>query len=176
MVLKNSQKKSNKSKFLIKASMLFFVDAMLGNIAKKLRLLGFDCEYFSDIDDSELLEKSKNENRTIISKDQNLIKRAEKINIQSIYISKEDEIKQFLEIREKTHLEFNDISGDVARCPKCNFTTSKIKKSEIINKIPEKILKYHDKFWKCDGCNQIYWEGTHIKNLQEFVSKIKYNI
>ena len=156
--------------------MLFFVDAMLGNIAKKLRLLGLDSEYVSDINDSELLERSQNENRIIISKDQNLIKRAEKMDIQSIYITKENEIEQFQEIREKTHLEFNEISGDVARCPKCNFTTSQIKKSEIIDKTSEKILEYHDKFWKCNGCDQIYWEGTHIKNLQEFVKKIKCSI
>ena len=156
--------------------MLFFVDAMLGNIAKKLRLLGFDSEYFPDIDDSKLLERSHNENRIIISKDQNLIKRAEKMNISSIYISKENEIEQFQEIHEKTHLEFNEIFGDVARCPKCNFMTYQIKKSEIANKISEKILEYNDMFWKCDGCNQIYWEGTHIKNLQEFVGKIKYSI
>ncbi|MDH3192411.1 MAG: Mut7-C RNAse domain-containing protein, partial [Nitrosopumilus sp.] len=54
-----------------------------------------------------------------------------------------------------------------------NFTTSQTKKSEIANKVPEKILEYHDKFWKCNGCGQIYWEGKHIKNLQEFVEKIK---
>jgi len=35
--------------------MLFLVDAMLGNIAKKLRLLGFDSEYVSDIDDFKLI-------------------------------------------------------------------------------------------------------------------------
>ncbi|NNM01987.1 MAG: hypothetical protein HKP26_00240, partial [Nitrosopumilus sp.] len=65
--------------------MLFFVDAMLGNIAKKLRILGFDCKYYSDIDDMQLLEKSKNENRVIISKDHVLIKRADKIGLSSIY-------------------------------------------------------------------------------------------
>ncbi|MDH5568984.1 MAG: Mut7-C RNAse domain-containing protein [Nitrosopumilus sp.] len=153
--------------------MLFFVDAMLGNIAKKLRLLGFDSEYFSDIDDSELLERSQNEDRIIISKDQNLIKRAERMGIQSVHISKENELEQFQEIHKNIRLEFNEISGDTARCPKCNFRTSQIKKSEIADKTPEKILKYHDKFWKCNGCDQIYWEGTHIKNLQEFVGKIK---
>mgnify|MGYP000409786310 CR=1 FL=1 len=153
--------------------MLFFVDAMLGNIAKKLRLLGFDSKYYFDIDDFELLEKSKNENRVIISKDQNLIKRANKMGISSIYISKEDEIEQLQEILQKTNLEFTEILGDIARCPKCNSTTSQIKKSEIINEIRERILEYHDKFWRCDGCNQIYWEGTHIKNLQEFIRKIK---
>jgi len=153
--------------------MLFFVDAMLGNIAKKLRLLGFDSEYSSDVGDSELLEKSKNEDRLIISKDQNLIRRAEKMGISAVHISKEDEIEQFQEILQKINLNFTEISGDVARCPKCNSTTSEIDKSEIKNEIQERILEYHDKFWRCDGCNQIYWEGTHIKNLQEFVRKIK---
>jgi len=153
--------------------MLFLVDAMLGNIAKKLRLFGFDSEYFSDIDDSKLIEKAKNENRTIISRDRLLIDRAKKNEISSIYISKEKELDQFLEILETTHLQLDEISGNTARCPKCNSSTSQIEKLKIGNKIPQGVLEYNDKFWKCEGCDQIYWEGTHIKNLQEFVHKIK---
>ena len=153
--------------------MLFLVDAMLGNIAKKLRLFGFDSEYFSDIDDSKLIEKAKNENRTIISRDRLLIDRAKKNEISSIYITKEKELDQFLEILETTHLQLDEISGNTARCPKCNSSTSQIEKLKIRNKIPEGVLEYNDKFWKCEGCDQIYWEGTHIKNLQEFVHKIK---
>jgi len=153
--------------------MLFLVDAMLGNIAKKLRLLGFDSEYVFDIDDSKLIEKAKNEHRTIISKDRNLIDRAKKNEISSVYITKENEIQQFLEILETTHLQFDEISGDSARCTKCNFPTSKINKLEIENNVPPGVLEFHDKFWKCSMCDQIYWEGTHIKNLQEFVRKIK---
>ena len=153
--------------------MLFLVDAMFGNIAKKLRLFGFDSEYFSDIDDSKLIEQAKNENRTIISRDRNLINRAKKNRILSVYITKENEIEQFLEILETTHLQFDKISGDSARCTKCNSQTFEINKFEIENKVPQGVLEYHDKFWKCDRCDQIYWEGTHIKNLQEFVHKIK---
>ncbi len=153
--------------------MLFLVDAMLGNIAKKLRLFGFDSEYFSDIDDSKLIEKAKNENRTIISRDRLLIDRAKKNEISSIYITKEKEVDQFLEILESTHLQLDEISGNTARCPKCNSSTSQIDKLKIRNKIPEGVLEYNDKFWKCEGCDQIYWEGTHIKNLQEFARKIK---
>ena len=153
--------------------MLFLVDAMLGNIAKKLRILGFDSEYVSDIDDSKLIEKAKNENRTIISRDRNLIDRAKKNEISSVYITTENEIEQFREILETTHLQIDEISGDSARCTKCNSPTSQINKLEIENKIPQGVLEFHDTFWKCDGCDQIYWEGTHIKNLQEFVHKIK---
>ncbi len=98
---------------------------------------------------------------------------AESPEISSVYITTENEVEQFLEILESTHLQFDVISGDSARCTKCNSPTSQIDKLEIENKIPEGVLEYHDKFWKCDRCDQIYWEGTHIKNLQEFVHKIK---
>ena len=152
--------------------MLFLVDAMLGNIAKKLRLLGLDSEYFSDIDDSKLIEKAKNENRIIISRDRHLIYRAKKNEVLSIYVTKENEIEQFLEILETTHLKLDGISGDAARCTKCNSTTAQISKLKIGNKLPQGVLEFNDKFWKCDKCDQIYWEGTHIKNLQEFVHKI----
>jgi len=153
--------------------MLFFVDAMLGNIAKKLRLFGFDSKYFSDIDDSKLIEIAKNETRTIISRDHLLIDRAKKNEISSIYITKENELDQFLEILKTTHLQLGEISGNLARCTKCNSPTFTINKLKIRNKIPQGVLEYNDKFWKCDKCNQIYWEGTHIKNLQEFAHKIK---
>ena len=128
--------------------MLFLVDAMLGNIAKKLRVLGFDAEYFSDIDDSKLIEKAKNENRTIISRDRQLIERARKNEISSVYITKENEIEQFLELLEITHLQLDEISGDSARCTKCNSTNSRIIKLEVENKIPQGVLEFNDKFCK----------------------------
>ena len=153
--------------------MLFLVDAMLGNIARKLQLLGFDSEYHSDIDDLKLIEQAKNEQRIIISKDHNLIARAKKQGVRYVYVTKENEIEQFLEILEHVPLELNNITGDTARCTKCNSPTSQIHKSKVTDKIPERVLEYNDKFWKCDNCDQIYWEGTHIKKLQEFLHKIK---
>lgn len=146
---------------------------MLGNIARKLQLLGFDSEYYSDIDDLKLIDKAKNEQRIIISKDRDLIARAKKQDVQSVYVTEENEIEQFLEILECVPLELNAISGDTARCTKCNSPTSEIPKSKVTDKIPERVLEYNDKFWKCDNCNQIYWEGTHIKKLEEFLDNVK---
>jgi len=104
--------------------LLFLVDSMLGNIAKKLQLLGCGSGYYSNIDDLKLIEKAKNEQRTIISKDRDLIVRAKKQNITSVYVTKENEIEQFLEILEHVPLEFNEITGNTARCTKCNSPTS----------------------------------------------------
>ena len=153
--------------------MIFFVDAMLGHIAKKLRLLGFDSEYFSDIDDSKLIEKAQTECRTIISRDYSLIQRAKKKGIPTVYVSKEDELEQFLEILKITGLEIKKISGDAARCTKCNAETFRIDKSKIQTQVPPLVLEQNDLFWQCKKCSQIYWEGTHIKNLQKFVDALK---
>lgn len=151
---------------------IFFVDAMLGNIARKLRLLGYDSQYFSDIYDEKLIDSAKKEKRIIISKDEELIKRAQKHDIRSIYITKEYEVEQFFEIITSVNLKRFQINGDIARCPKCNSLTESIDKELIKEKIPYRVLKSNDKFWICKYCNQVYWEGTHIKNLQEFVGKI----
>ncbi|MDH5658312.1 MAG: Mut7-C RNAse domain-containing protein [Nitrosopumilus sp.] len=153
--------------------MLFLVDGMLGNVAKKLLLLGYDTDYFSGMNDSELIKKAKHENRVIISKDRQLIANAKKSAISTIQITKDDEIEQFLEILNTVHLEVDKISGDTARCTKCNSQTTEISKSEILDKVPSKVLEFNEKFWECDKCKQIYWEGTHVKKLQDFVNKIK---
>ena len=150
----------------------FFVDAMLGNITKKLRLLGYDSQYFSDIDDEKLIDIARNEKRIVISKDEELIKKTKKLGIKSIHITKNKEIEQFLEIITSVNLKRIQINGNSARCPKCNSLTESIDKNSIKEKIPQGVFNSNDSFWKCKCCNQLYWEGTHIKNLQEFVGKV----
>ena len=154
------------------SELVFFVDSMLGNIAKKLRLLGYDSKYFSDIDDEKLIDIANKENRIIISRDENLIKKSQKLGIESIFIRKNTEIDQFCEIVNYTGLGISEINGDTARCPICNSPTEYIDKISIKEKIPQKVCELNEKFWKCKNCSKIYWEGTHIKNLQKFVGEI----
>ena len=151
---------------------IFFVDAMLGNIAKKLRLMGYDSKYFSDIDDDELMQSSKKDKRIIISKDEDLIRKSKKDGIKSIFVKNTEEIEQLRDIIKKINLKIIEINGDRARCPNCNSKTIVIDKKNILQKIPSKVLEYNDRFWECKSCNQIFWEGTHIKNLQKFVGEL----
>jgi uncharacterized protein with PIN domain len=150
----------------------FFVDAMLGNIAKKLRLMGYDSKYFSDIEDEKLVDIARNENRIIISKDKELIKKTQKLRLRSIHIIKNEEIEQFVEIITRENLKRIQINGNTSRCPQCNSLTKQIDKNSIKENIPQGIFNSNEKFWKCECCNKFYWEGTHIKNLQKFVGNI----
>lgn len=150
---------------------IFLVDAMLGNIAKKLRLLGYDSEYLSDCKDDDLIVRAKNENRVLLTKDVLLQKKAKKQSIPVFYVENNTELEQLAQIFKNLRLSKATISGST-RCTNCNGKFEIIEKNNIMNKVPESVLEKIDNFWKCTNCNKIYWEGTHIERLQKFVDEL----
>jgi uncharacterized protein with PIN domain len=151
---------------------LFIVDAMLGKLAKKLRLLGYDSLYSSSMDDDKILQIAKNENRILITKDVPLILKAKKRKIWNVQITSDDEIEQFLQINKKESLGKCTVSGGNSRCPRCNGELEHTEKNDVSDKLPVGVLEIMNDFWKCTKCEKIYWEGTHIKNLQQFAMKL----
>lgn len=150
----------------------FAVDAMLGNLARKLRILGFDAKYFSSIEDSALISLAKKENRVIVTKDEALTKSAEKLGIVTVLIRGDKEIDQIIQITTKIRLANFVMDTNSSRCVNCNGMLEPIEKSKIADKVPAGIYQRQDKFWTCNDCKKIYWEGTHFVKLQEFVAKI----
>lgn len=147
----------------------FLVDAMLGNIAKKLRLLGYDSEFSSNMNDDELILKAEKENRIIITKDELLSCQARKKNVPLVHVTKNNEVEQLIQIHKNLVLAKSVISGTKARCTICNGQLDSIDKNQVTAKVPDGVLEQTDHFWKCSKCDRIYWEGSHIKNLQKFV-------
>jgi uncharacterized protein with PIN domain len=145
---------------------------MLGNLAKKLRILGYDSKYFSSVEDDKLIAIAKNEKRTILTKDEQLTKIAEKQNVVSVLIRGNDEVEQIGQINTKIKLGRFVIDTNNSRCIVCNGNLRSIEKFRIIGKVPEGVLEREQKFWMCDSCKKIYWQGTHFAKLQEFVSKL----
>ncbi len=77
---------------------------MLGNIAKKLRLLGYDSEFSSNMNDDELILKAEKENRIIITKDELLSHQARKKNVSLIHVTKNIEVEQLVQIYKNLEL------------------------------------------------------------------------
>lgn len=145
---------------------------MFGTIAKKLRIFGFDCKYYSTIEDNSLILIAKNENRIIITRDQQLVAKCKKQNIAIIGIFNSTEKEQIIELARKMNWKRFDLTISNARCSLCNGFLQSISKQQTINKIPEKVAEFVSEFWRCETCEKIYWVGTHIKNLELFISEI----
>ena len=147
----------------------FIVDAMLGNLAKKLRLMGFDSFYSSSIEDEDLLSKAKTEKRIIITKDEQLLQTAKKMDIPLVKITSNDEIEQILQINKISNVGKCIIGANTSRCSLCNGELQKTEKSLVLGKIPKGVLENTEDFWTCKNCKKIYWTGSHIEKLQKFV-------
>lgn len=151
---------------------IFVVDAMLGNLAKKLRVLGYDSKYFSSIEDDKIISIAKNEKRIILTKDEQLTKIAEKQSVSFVLIRGNDELEQIVQINAKIKLDRFVVNTNNSHCIACNGKLESVEKFRIIGKIPEGILEREQKFWMCDSCKKVYWEGTHFQKLQEFATKL----
>ena len=142
---------------------------MLGKLAKKLRLLGFDTYYSSSITDDKIIIMTKNEKRILLTKDRLLAQLSQKNEIKTVTISNGNELDQFRQIKEKVSLDGFAIEGKNSRCTNCNGELLRAKNKKIIGKVPDGVIRNFKEFWEY---KKIYWNGTHIKNLQTFVSEL----
>ncbi len=158
---------------ITKSNPKFIADAMLGRFAKKLRLFGFDCVYASDICDDKLQDIAEDQNRIILTKDEQLCHNAKKRNLSYVNISTDDEIEQFIQLNPLIDLRNLNVDSNTARCSVCNGMLEKTPKSSVSDKIHPGVLEINEDFWICNNCTKIYWEGTHVKNLQKFLEKLR---
>ncbi len=146
----------------------FIADSMLGKLAKWLRLAGLDVMYDNVIDDDVLINKGLLENRVILTRDRNIIKRkAVKhcLLIKSDHL--EEQIKQFLE-----NFKIDSLDKAFSRCIRCNTLLTDVQKEALTEKVPTYVWDTNDNFKRCNSCNRIYWAGTHRENAERFLKKV----
>jgi uncharacterized protein with PIN domain len=54
-----------------------------------------------------------------------------------------------------------------SRCMICNSILEKIDKKLILNRLKPLTNKFYNEFMICAGCKKIYWEGSHVTNMEK---------
>ena len=146
--------------------MKFIADAMLGRLARWLRLLGFDTLYYKDISDADLLKIAKQQSRIVLTRDTHF-RHFRNFN-DYLLIRSNETIGQLREIMNAFGVkEFNP-----GRCTRCNGILQEIAKGEEVKGlVPEHTYIKFKTFLRCQDCGNLYWEGTHIKRFREKVCK-----
>ncbi len=148
------------------------VDGMLGSLARKLRLYGFDTLYFNDKDDLELVKMAEEEGRILVSSDKALVSFATAKGLKAVEVNGKDDLERLSIIF--LHLNYLPaLDPEKSRCPACNGEITSIKKEEVQGKIPESIIERYDRFFACSKCRKIYWKGGHWKRLSTFHSRLE---
>lgn len=146
---------------------IFILDVHIGKLARMMRLLGFDCLYRNDYDDSEIVDISVRHNRIILTRDRHLLQTGSVTR--GYWIRSGDVDDQVGEVLRRFDL-FTQIRP-FRRCLLCNGPLEGVRKEDILPDLEPKTILYYNTFFRCRQCGQIYWKGTHFEKLVKRVAE-----
>ena len=135
------------------------VDAMLGRLAKWLRLAGYDAAYWRDGSDEALIDRAQAEGRLIVTRERQLAGRR---GVHALFIAAETLDAQIAEARAA-------LGGDpqpFTRCAECNAALADLAREAARDLVPPYVWSTQTEFRRCPGCGRVYWKGTHWPAVQ----------
>jgi len=147
--------------------MRLLLDAMCGGIRAHLRMCDHDAAYAPDRDvedDDRLLAVARGEDRTLVTRDRELARRAP----DSICIESHDVTEQLRELAAA------GVSLDLAdrptRCGRCNGPVEAVAPCETT---PEYAPDPDETdVWRCRDCGGRFWRGSHWDDVRETLDEL----
>ena len=140
----------------------FAADAMLGRLARWLRLLGFDCAHDPGASDEALVRLASTQDRILLTRDRRL---PEEWWIGDVRVLRQKRgIEQLREVVE--HFGLSRAIRPLTRCGHCNAALGSAQRSAVADRIPPRVLAQHDRFQACPRCGRVFWEGSHAARIR----------
>ncbi len=147
----------------------FAADAMLGKLARWLRLLGYDCFYERDIDDARLIELCRREGRILLTRDRRVASKSPR----ALFVPPGNLDAELLTV-------YRAIGGTppdeppTTRCSLCNALLVAVAPSSLAEgAVPERVRTDHGEVWRCPACARVYWRGTHVESMAERLARLR---
>ncbi len=141
--------------------MRLIADTMLGRLALWMRIAGFDVEYYNRIDDAELVERTLEEDRILLTRDTLLVRRR-RLRGRVIFIEG-DHLED--QLRQVVRLFGLEKGGFLKRCLRCNTLLERVEKEGVEGRVPPYVHRTQRAFSQCPSCGRIYWAGTHREEM-----------
>lgn len=151
-----------------KTEIKFLVDFMCGRLAKWLRILGYDTEFYKETSRNKILIESLRGQRIILTRDTKLSnKKAYKI-----LLIKSDKIREQIgQVLKELNLKLNE-EKFFSRCSLCNKLVIKVEKEKVKDDIPLYVYETQQEFYQCPECKKVYWQGSHFELFNKEIKQI----
>jgi uncharacterized protein len=146
----------------------FLVDANVGKLAGKLRMIGFDTLFNPQWHDAELADIAEERQCVLLTRDIMLLKR-KKITF-GHFVREILPAKQLAEV-----IYFYGLSDKIrafSRCMRCNGILVPVPKHEILDQIEPLTRKYYHSFHRCSSCTHVYWSGSHREPMEKDIKEL----
>lgn len=146
----------------------FIADAMLGKLARWLRLVGVDTAWEPHIPDERLVRRSLSEGRTILTRDRRL---PHEWRVEGVYlVAAEGALRQLREVIGAFDL--REGLRPLTRCSHCNVSLLDSTKKAVRGRVPSRVLATEREFRECPACGRVYWAGSHAVRIRRVVDDL----
>jgi uncharacterized protein with PIN domain len=150
----------------------FIVDNNVGKLAKWLRIMGYDALLFSGEDDGKMVKVALAQNRVILTKDREVMKRRliTSGKLKAILIEDDEVEAQLRQVVEALNLDYQ--LGPFSICIECNQRLIEKDKDTVRELVPPYVFKTQRLYMECPSCHRIYWRGTHWQAMNRELEKL----
>jgi len=143
-------------------SIRFVLDVHLGRLAKLLRMIGFDTLYSNACDDETLSRISRAEERILLTRDRELLKRAAVSHGYCVRSPVPREQLQEVIGRFDLRRKMNPFT----LCLRCNSPLARIPRRSAAARVPPLVARRYRRFRVCPTCGRLYWRGSHWEHMK----------
>lgn len=154
----------------------FVADAMLGSLARKLRVLGFDTLYFRNGTDAELEWLARSQGRVVLTRDKAVIARSRSGMFEAIDVQGRTDAERLRSVVTQTRAQVGPRRDWQSRCAVCNGRLTPVPRRGVEGLVPDRVLRRHRLFYRCGSCSRIFWRGGHWVRLGRLARSLRQRI
>jgi hypothetical protein len=140
----------------------FLADAMLGRLARWLRVLGCDASYDPTVHDPALVDWARAEDRILLTRDRPLVLELRPGRFLLIVAERPlDQLRQVV-----TEVALTPPVELFTRCLVCNAVLQAASEAERTGLIPLEARGLPGPVRRCPGCGRMYWPGSHVRRMR----------
>jgi uncharacterized protein with PIN domain len=145
----------------------FIADAHMGGLARLLRMMGFDTLYSNDYRDEQIRAIAQAEQRVVLTRDRDLLKCRNVTHGCFVHaLRPSDQLREIVD-----RLQLAQSARPLTLCLHCNRPLLAIDKSVVVERLPLHVAQTYQRFSWCEGCDRVYWEGSHWQRMRELMAQ-----
>ncbi|MEW6757590.1 MAG: Mut7-C RNAse domain-containing protein [Acidobacteriota bacterium] len=141
-------------------------DAMVGKLARYLRLLGVPTGFARNAADGWLLEEARRTGALLLTRDRPLLARSARRGIRALDPLSDSPAEQ-LQAVARAFGPFPE--GAPPLCLDCGAPGLEVDRREALGRVPAYTFLTHRRFSCCPCCGKLTWEGSHLERFRRDV-------
>jgi hypothetical protein len=140
----------------------FAADAMLGRLARWLRVLGYDTSHDMTLSDPVLVRRANEEGRVLVTRDRHLLRELKPVR--AVEVRDDAPLEQLKAVI--AELGLTPPPQLFVRCLLCNEPLQALARDEALPLLPEGVRELPGPVRRCPRCARLYWDGSHVRRMR----------